>query len=880
MLFSALRRSLLIGKVNILSGLYALNSAVTPFTMSSVISGNNVLTKSGIGAISLTNNNNSFSKGIAVSSGILGGTNSNCLGSGTASISKNAQIQLDCGQGSYTSSIPAFNGSGSLLITGNNQIQIQNTINGFSGGTFVLGGATLNTPPNTSIASILGTGQLFIDSGSVVNINSQNNGLNAGNTLLFSGVSGSGTINFNGTTGGNTIQTKQVSSSLFVGTININPSGTSGVGKTQLNFTLNPSASINVGTNGTLYVVNGNNFPGNIILNGGTTGETLGQLRIETSGSNITGNVILSGSVSTGTIGNNVTGVTVMISGPIVGNFRLIKTGPGTIIFGGGNTYTGGSNAANQGTLINQGVIVATTLNSVTGSVSSSSFGVPTSPSAGTINLGNATLTGNLIVISPGETTDRIVNLGGSTGGGAIYNSGSGYLKFTSDLSITGNGTKSFTMGGTGPMEFVGAISDNSPTNKTYVTKSNANTVTLSGNNTYTGNTQLLGGTLMLGSGTALGSASNSCSINLSSSLDLNGQTILNNIFTTGATPTITNSSSSTATINSTITNGNAPIFISGSSGNIVLQTVTGTSGLTITKNGTNTLILSGSSDNAFCALKINNGLVVLNKSGSGHSSNNLTLISGTVQFGSNNVSLLTGTGQLATTTIHGGTFDLSGSTGNNTTLGSLSGSGGIITNNGSVSSTLTIGGNNGGGANYAGTLQNGTNTLFLTKIGTAAITMSGNSTHTGSTSITGGELQINGSFSGSTILINGGRLSGTGSVGSVILSNTANSVIVGGLGTGSFGSLLMTGSLYFSGSTCALDVYGNGSTAASSIAVSGSTTLNSATINFLQTLNTGTYNLITNTVSCAGLTTIGTNNTGHTPSCSIVGNNLIATIT
>ena len=53
----------------------------------------------------------------------------------------------------------------------------------------------------------------------------------------------------------------------------------------------------------------------------------------------------------------------------------------------------------------------------------------------GTINIGDTTNTGELSYTGGGETTDRVVNLNGTTGGATLDQSGSGLLDFTSNLT-------------------------------------------------------------------------------------------------------------------------------------------------------------------------------------------------------------------------------------------------------------------------------------------------------------------------------------------------------------------------------------------------------------------------------------------------------------
>ncbi len=99
-----------------------------------------------------------------------------------------------------------------------------------------------------------------------------------------------------------------------------------------------------------------------------------------------------------------------------------------------------------------------------------------------------------------GETTDRVINLAGTTGGATIDQSGTGLLDFTSNLTATGVGSKTLTLQGStsGTGEIDGAIVNNSTTNKTSLVKAGTGTWTLAASNTYSGTTAVNAGALLL----------------------------------------------------------------------------------------------------------------------------------------------------------------------------------------------------------------------------------------------------------------------------------------------------------------------------------------------------------------------------------------------
>ena len=178
------------------------------------------------------------------------------------------------------------------------------------------------------------------------------------------------------------------------------------------------------------------------------------------------------------------------------GNFTFTKIGTGTQIL------SGTSSTRNLGaTNIQNGTLSVVTLNSVVGGTATSSLGAPSNVANGTISLGTSTTgTGTLKVVGTGETTDRVINLAGTTAGGVIDQAGTGLLKFTTALTATGAGSKTLTLQGStsGTGEIAAAIVNNSGTNKTSVTKAGSSTWTLSGANTYTGATTISNGTLVV----------------------------------------------------------------------------------------------------------------------------------------------------------------------------------------------------------------------------------------------------------------------------------------------------------------------------------------------------------------------------------------------
>jgi autotransporter-associated beta strand protein len=137
----------------------------------------------------------------------------------------------------------------------------------------------------------------------------------------------------------------------------------------------------------------------------------------------------------------------------------------------------------------------------------------------GIVVLGGAANNPQLSYAGTGETTDKQFQIGsggaGASGGGQIFNNGSGALVFnnaqfnSADTGATVNTTRTLTLGGTstgGVNRIDGAIVDNNLTNPVGVTIAGGRWQ-LGGVNTYTGATTVSAGTLLVNGSTAADSA-------------------------------------------------------------------------------------------------------------------------------------------------------------------------------------------------------------------------------------------------------------------------------------------------------------------------------------------------------------------------------------
>lgn len=169
-----------------------------------------------------------------------------------------------------------------------------------------------------------------------------------------------------------------------------------------------------------------------------------------------------------------------------------------------------------------------------------SAMGAPTSILEGTIQANNATSFLDLHYTgSSNSTTDRIIELNGSTGIVGLSNSGTGKLTFTSDIAHGVDNEHDLWFRPTsGEIEWSGIIQD-AATQSLNIRHADSGRTTISGNNTYTGTTIIQSGTLVANNVNALGSTSGSTSITSTGTLQLTGLTI------TGEALTLSSSGSS-----------------------------------------------------------------------------------------------------------------------------------------------------------------------------------------------------------------------------------------------------------------------------------------------------------------------------------------------
>ena len=557
------------------------------------------------------------------------------------------------------------------------------------------------------------------------------------------------------------------------------------------------------------------------------------------------------GASSSGVI--NTAAGNITISGNITGSTGITKTGTGTLtLSGSGNTYNGtttinggkltlgaagrGNFTVNSGATLVGGPNYFNGVSSVT--VNSGTLNPGSYQGGGlvTVNLNDATVTGGGSDYFGGGTTYNLTGNNSWTGsaldirgGAVVLNSINGTTTIARLLTQTGGG--SLTKNGSGSVILTG-VGVMSSTNTVTV---NNGTLSISGAQTYSGVTTLNGGTLAINSATAIGNGT----------LTIKGGTLDN---TSGSAITLTNNNTqnwngdfSFLGTNGSLNIGtgavtmNASRTVTVSNSTFTVGGAIGGSTFGLTKNGSGTLVLSGA--NTYNGTTtVNNGTITLGAADRIANTSDLNVAGGTFNLAGFNETLgsITGSGNL---TLGAGTLTTN-STSNTTFSGIISGTGGLTKNG---TSTLTLSGNNSyngtttintgtllisttgqlGGGNYSGNIANtGTfrynstanQTLggiisgngALVKNTASTLTLTGNNTYTGTTTITGGTLQIS-----STGLLGGGNYSANiSNTGTLLIASNSNQTLGGVIsGSGALtkngtGALTLTGNNTYSGAT------------------------------------------------------------------------------
>ncbi|MDI1312379.1 autotransporter-associated beta strand repeat-containing protein, partial [Prosthecobacter sp.] len=527
------------------------------------------------------------------------------------------------------------------------------------------------------------------------------------------------------------------------------------------------------------------------------------------------------------------------------GATTLLKSGAGTWVLSGANTYTGKTTIAG-------GVL---SISSLANGGSASNIGASTSAATNLVLNGGA-----LQYTGAGASTDRLFSVG--TSGGTLDASGTGAVDFTNTGSMGFNsqsGVRVLTLTGTntGSNTLAAVIGDNG--GATSLVKSGSGTWVLTGTNTYSGTTTINDGVLQVGNGSTTGKLGSggvinkaSLVVNRSDAVTISNTISGNGSFIQAGAGTTTLSGSNSYTGATIITAGVLKVSVMANGGS--------SSNMGAASNVAENLVLNGgilqytgtgaSTDRLF-SLGLASGGIDVSGSGNlnftntgsmgfnGESGERTLVLSGTNTTGVNVIAaaigdfggatsvsiegdatwLLTGANTYTgATTVSSGVLKIGGSNlesaiivgahatlelnGLNTRIGSLAGSG-TVQNNSTTAATLTTSGNN-SSTIFSGVIQDGgSGALSLVKEGLGTFTLTGTNTYAGTTTISAGELQIG---SGGTT----GTL-GTGAVtnnASLIINRSDALTVANAIsGSGAFtqagsGTTTLTGDNSYSGST------------------------------------------------------------------------------
>lgn len=489
----------------------------------------------------------------------------------------------------------------------------------------------------------------------------------------------------------------------------------------------------------------------------------------------------------------------VMISSGLGGPYTLTISGSaGTGI----NVQTGAGLFTLNANLQFMGSSNTITVNNTAGAVINGAiFGSTglTKAGTGTLTLGASnTYTGNTVIQKGSVVLTAVYGLPNTTNvtlGTASSATTASLDLHGNSLTVNGIALASGNTGGIGNVitSSTGSptfIVDSSATNSTFagllsgslslIKDGNGTTLTLLAANTYTGSTTVGAGTLQIGNGNTAGSIANSSGVTVANSGKLSLVNLTGKTFALNVTNGITGVG--TLNFNSTATNTVSGNLTDGAVGQ-----------LSVTQTGSGVTILTGN-DTYTGSTTISAGTLQVGDGTSGH----LTGTSGVT---------ISGSGTLAINLADGGTFN------RNVSLGAA---------NAQLTGIAT-------GTNTISGLISGTGDF--TQAGTGTTILNNTETYTGTTSITTGTLEVDGSLaSGSVVNIaTAGTLSGTGTIN---------------------GKATMTGNGTIN--------FGSAGTIVGTLAITGGNWAGQGTVNGLVTVSSGAFNLNGSLTALAGLNVTG----------------------
>ena len=777
-------------------------------TYSGAMTGGGALTKIGTGVLTLAGANTN-SGATTISAGTLQLGNGASVGAlGPGSVSDNAALAFNANSNQTFSG--TINGTGAVfqigsgvttLIAGNtysgNTTITAGTLAVAGGGSLGSGGNYAGTIANggallvniggnqTFSGAITGAGVLDQAGNGITTLtlaNSYSGGTNvSGGTLVLSGAANSNNGNI----------AVSNSANLTFATSSGNPTFTKAITGTAGNvvFNVNGNTSDSGGSDGSNFALqNTGAFTGTVIVNTGLVspnanaafGATTNVIELNAGSGNSAGLVATGNIVLPSTRGIQLTtaggygifraygGATFEIDGTISGPGNFVKTDGGTVKLGGANTFTG-STRVGVGTLdLTNGLALQTSTLISAGitfdsAVSSNAFTI--GGLNGSFNLGLANTAGTAVALTVGTNNGNYVYSGVLSGAGSLTTTGSGML-------------------------------------------------TLSNQNSYTGATTVSGGTLVLADGA-------------------------NNYTWSGGTIVIAGPSTLQVTGNKYNFAGTTFTFNS-TGGGTINTAATGGGGFVLT--GNDTFATSGGAQDTISGggqwLNLNGQTATFNVT-RGTAASDLRITEplwngGNIVVTGNGILALTGVNTYSgSTSINGGTVN-AGIAQNGTASGPFGATGTISFGGGTLqysaanqydySARFSTVGNqlwsidtNGQNVTFATALQGAGSSL--TKVGSGMLTLSGNNSYTGGTTVVGGTLVGTGASAlgtGGNLTVGGGATfayepsaAAALSLGSGSLNFAGGSTVVAALGGSAGQSAIATAGSASIGGNVTLNVFG-----------------------------------------------------------------------
>jgi len=558
------------------NGTFDAGAVATSSTLSGVISGGGVLTKTGAGKLTLSGTNASFSSGLVINNGTMAAGSSLAFGMGNITFGTSNTPTLDLnGQVSGT--------SGLLFGSGSNGI-VTNTA---GSGTATL---SLYTSGTQSFAGVIQNGVT-----AQVGLTKADNGTQILNGYVTNSYSGNTTLN------GGTL--KLDFSNMSTPTNLVSGSSTLVLGGGVLSIQGKNSTA----TSQTFASLNASAGPGSIVLTPGTSGTVT--LMISSPTVSRTAGATVNFNTSAGTSTTAIVLWNPTLTGGIIGGAYTITDG--TSIGSTGFATVSGSNVVRYTALA-----PLTTANSTTTTSGSNFTTTPTDAgyTSGTLTLISGTHATNTLTITTGSGGG--LNLGGQI---MTFNTGALLMTGTGNYTIT-----SGTLGLSGAELLVHQFGSGILTvssllggGASSLTKDGSGILALTGSNSYTGGTTIDGGTIQISGSSNLGNGgmvvlNNNCTLEVTSGSFTLGQAI-----TANGSGGVLQLDSGTGTLTQSLAVSITSDLTVKGAGNLLLSgTVSGAGGLTFDAAYSGTTTLSAS--NTFIGgLTINGGSVVATTSAS-----------------------------------------------------------------------------------------------------------------------------------------------------------------------------------------------------------------------------------------------------------------------